>query len=469
MTHGTVVPSFSRLMDIAFGGILLLTLFLMDNLGSGLTGMGAFLMARVTISHAVLGAAFILAYYSALEFTGVYGPKSATLRAEVRNRVAAVSLASLFVLLFPALSKTGAFSWMVVPCFWIACSAGTVALAALRRSVKSRSGNPRRETLIVGSGPLALELSDRLKLGRDSRVVGFVDSPNGHRVPDEIQQNLVGSLENLDRLLMTQIVDRVMIALPVKSCYDQIQNTIAICEEAGVQCEYQPRFFELCLARPTYEIAHEQPTVRLDVVQNDYRLVLKRAMDVIGAASGLVLLAPVMVTIAVAIKLTGPGPLLFVQQRFGLNKRRFAMLKFRTMVANAEALQSALETRNEVSGPVFKMRRDPRVTRIGAFLRKTSLDELPQLANVLRGEMSLVGPRPLPIRDVSRFDAPHLMRRFSVKPGLTCIWQISGRSNTTFEDWLQKDLTYIDKWSLTLDLTILAKTIPAVLKGAGAV
>jgi lipopolysaccharide/colanic/teichoic acid biosynthesis glycosyltransferase len=136
---------------------------------------------------------------------------------------------------------------------------------------------------------------------------------------------------------------------------------------------------------------------------------------------------------------------------------------------DAEALQPTLEIRNEAAGPVFKMRIDPRVTRAGAFLRKTSLDELPQLLNVLRGEMSLVGPRPLPVRDVSRFDAPYLMRRFSVKPGLTCLWQISGRSNTSFQDWIQKDLQYIDNWSLTLDLTILAKTFPVVMKGTGAV
>ena len=208
--------------------------------------------------------------------------------------------------------------------------------------------------------------------------------------------------------------------------------------------------------------------MQLGVVVDDYRLDLKRAIDLLGAVAGLIMLGPFMLLIAAAIKLTSRGPAVFVQHRYGQNKRKFPMLKFRTMVAEAEALQQSLESRNEAQGPVFKIRDDPRMTRIGRLLRKTSLDELPQLINVLRGVMSLVGPRPLPARDVSRFDSPRLMRRFSVKPGLTCLWQISGRGNTTFEDWVRKDLYYIDNWSLILDFTILARTIPAVLKGTGA-
>jgi lipopolysaccharide/colanic/teichoic acid biosynthesis glycosyltransferase len=145
------------------------------------------------------------------------------------------------------------------------------------------------------------------------------------------------------------------------------------------------------------------------------------------------------------------------------------MYKFRTMVRDAEKLQASLESQNEVRGPAFKIRNDPRITSIGRFLRKTSLDEFPQFLNVLKGEMSLVGPRPLPSRDVSRFDNASLMRRFSVKPGLTCLWQINGRSsNTDFESWITLDLKYIDEWSLLLDLAILAKTVPAVLRGSGA-
>ena len=183
---------------------------------------------------------------------------------------------------------------------------------------------------------------------------------------------------------------------------------------------------------------------------------------------GLLLGMPLLLLIALAVRLSGTGPVLFVQQRYGRNRRAFPMYKFRTMVCNAEALQDDLEHLNEACGPVFKIRRDPRVTRIGRWLRRTSLDELPQLWNVLRGDMSLVGPRPLPLRDVDRFSAAATMRRFSVRPGLTCLWQVNGRSDLPFEDWMTLDLQYIDRWSLLLDLRILARTVPAVLRGVGA-
>ena len=159
----------------------------------------------------------------------------------------------------------------------------------------------------------------------------------------------------------------------------------------------------------------------------------------------------------------------FVQDRVGLNKRRFRMYKFRTMVGNAEKMQSELESLNEADGPVFKIKNDPRVTRLGKYLRKASLDELPQLWNVLMGDMSLVGPRPLDLRDYNGLDEDWLRRRFSVRPGITCLWQVNGRSSTSFQKWMELDLQYIDHWSLWLDVKVMAKTIPAVLRGVGAV
>jgi lipopolysaccharide/colanic/teichoic acid biosynthesis glycosyltransferase len=168
------------------------------------------------------------------------------------------------------------------------------------------------------------------------------------------------------------------------------------------------------------------------------------------------------------VKFTSKGPVIFKQQRYGLNKRRFTMYKFRTMVADAEARQRELESLNQTSDPTFKLRGDPRITTVGRFLRNTSLDELPQLINVLLGDMSLVGPRPLPVRDVSLFSEAWFMRRFSVKPGLTGLWQVSGRSNINFSQWIKLDLEYIDSWSVLLDLKILARTLPAVLRRDGA-
>jgi lipopolysaccharide/colanic/teichoic acid biosynthesis glycosyltransferase len=181
------------------------------------------------------------------------------------------------------------------------------------------------------------------------------------------------------------------------------------------------------------------------------------------------LLAPVLAIVAILIRLTSPGPVLFVQKRLGLNKRHFNVYKFRTMVVDAEKRMLEIEHLNEVSGPVFKIKNDPRITPIGRFLRKTSIDELPQLFNVLIGDMSLVGPRPLPVRDYEGFNEDWQRRRFSVRPGITCLWQVGGRSSIPFEKWMELDLQYIDKWSLWLDLQILLRTIPAVLRGSGAV
>jgi exopolysaccharide biosynthesis polyprenyl glycosylphosphotransferase len=194
----------------------------------------------------------------------------------------------------------------------------------------------------------------------------------------------------------------------------------------------------------------------------------KRILDITVAAAALLFFSPVLLIAALAIKLTSPGPVFFLQERIGLNKRRFKIFKFRTMVPNAEKMMCALEKHNEATGPVFKIRNDPRITRIGKFLRKTSIDELPQLINVLRSDMSLVGPRPLPLRDYEGFNEDWQRRRFSVKPGITCLWQVNGRSEISFNQWMLLDLQYMDEWSLWLDLKILAKTLPAVLRGAGA-
>jgi len=203
-------------------------------------------------------------------------------------------------------------------------------------------------------------------------------------------------------------------------------------------------------------------------ISEGWQLILKRVIDFTIALLALILLSPVLLLTATAIALTSPGPVLFVQRRVGLHKREFPVYKFRTMVLDAEKRLRDLEHLNEVSGPVFKITKDPRITSVGRFLRKTSIDELPQLINVLTGDMSLVGPRPLPIRDYEGFNEDWQRRRFSVRPGITCLWQVSGRSSIPFEKWMELDLQYIDGWSLWLDMRILLQTIPAVLKGEGA-
>jgi exopolysaccharide biosynthesis polyprenyl glycosylphosphotransferase len=278
----------------------------------------------------------------------------------------------------------------------------------------------------------------------------------------------IGTLEQLEQILMRQVIDEVVIALPVKSRYHEIQQAIGVCERAGVRAKYGADLFESRVASPRYDTDDGGAFVAMHVVPDGYRLVVKRAIDVVGATAALVVLAPLMLLVALAVKLTSSGPIIYAQDRCGFNKRPMRMLKFRSMRAEAEQQQATLEDRNEAQGPVFKIRDDPRITPLGRMLRKYSVDELPQLFNVLRGDMSLVGPRPLPWRDVHRITRPSDMRRFSMRPGLTCLWQVQGRSNLGFERWVELDLEYIDRWSLGLDCQILLKTIPAVLSGKGA-
>jgi exopolysaccharide biosynthesis polyprenyl glycosylphosphotransferase len=202
---------------------------------------------------------------------------------------------------------------------------------------------------------------------------------------------------------------------------------------------------------------------------DSWHRIAKQALDAVGALVLLLTTSWLFAAVAVAIRFTSPGPVFFKQQRAGLNGRPFVMLKFRSMVSNAEQRKHEIERLNEMAGPVFKVSNDPRVTPVGRFIRKWSIDELPQLINVLRGDMSLVGPRPLPVDEVKRFDDFAHRRRLSVKPGLTCLWQVMGRNQISdFKEWVRLDLQYIDNWTFWLDLKILAKTIPAVFRGTGA-
>jgi exopolysaccharide biosynthesis polyprenyl glycosylphosphotransferase len=436
-------------------------------------GFGAILAIRITVKNLFLTALFLLTWVIAFRAFRAFSRSRPSQAAPLGRKLIQVTMAcivaSAFALLCTLTTHSVAFTDRIVlylvPAAILACLCGRLVAGRIARSLRGR-----RSLIIVGSGPRALALYERLRepSHTPTRVLGFVDSPNAHPVSAAIRGHMLGGLDDLEAIVMKQPVDEVLIALPAKSCYDQIQAAIHTCERAGVEAKYLADVYQLSLARAQFEEDEFLPMVSLKVVPDGYRQLVKRSIDVAGAMVGLAILGPVMLAVGVAIRLTSPGPALFTQERYGLRKRRFRMYKFRTMVRNAEMLQAGLEHRNQAEGPVFKIHGDPRITPIGRLLRKTSFDELPQLLNVLRGEMSLVGPRPLPKRDVSRFDDASLMRRFSVKPGLTCLWQVNGRSNTMFSSWISQDLLYIDTWSLSLDLRILIKTIPAVLHGTGA-
>jgi len=252
--------------------------------------------------------------------------------------------------------------------------------------------------------------------------------------------------------------------------FGQVEKAIQACEIEGVEAWLVADFFKTQVSRTALDDFQGRPVlVFRSAPEASWQGVFKQALDLSVAFLLILLLLPVWLLVPIAIRLSSPGPVLFRQRRCGLNGAPFTMLKFRSMVSNAEQLKQELAALNEMGGPVFKVTNDPRVTKIGRLLRKYSIDEVPQLFNVLRGEMSLVGPRPLPVDEVRRFDDPAHRRRLSVKPGLTCLWQVSGRNKVKdFKDWVRLDLEYIDNWSLWLDVKILWRTIPVVLTGEGA-
>jgi exopolysaccharide biosynthesis polyprenyl glycosylphosphotransferase len=323
---------------------------------------------------------------------------------------------------------------------------------------------PKREVLIVGSGRGGQAAYEEMVDSPVYNVVGVLD--DSFVGSGAMRERYLGGLELLETLLKENPVSVVYCSLPVKSMYEPIQQVIAVCEKFGVEVRHSSHLFQTKIARLERRPGANYSILRM--VREDSTRYAKRAMDLVGAGSLLLLTSPIMIAAGIAIKMSSRGPIFFSQDRYGLHRRRFRIFKMRTMVVNAEVLQAQLEGQNELGGPVFKIKQDPRVTRVGAFLRKTSIDELPQLWNVLMGDMSLVGPRPLAVRDVLKIEDSAQLRRFSVMPGITCIWQVSGRNNTDFANWIRQDLEYIDSWSLLLDIKILLGTIPAVLWGKGA-
>ncbi len=272
----------------------------------------------------------------------------------------------------------------------------------------------------------------------------------------------------LTTFLTSSVVDEVIFAIEPADL-PHVEESLVVCERLGVKAHVSLSMERMQVAKTVTSDLRGIPMLTFTTTPFDERdLLVKRAFDVVMAIALLGLTAPLLALVAVLVKVTSSGPVLFKQIRAGANGRPFVMYKFRSMCENAEVLQGQLAGANEMSGPVFKMRNDPRLTPIGRFLRRTSFDELPQLWNVLRGEMSLVGPRPPVPSEVARYESWQ-RRRLSMKPGLTCLWQISGRSEIAdFEQWMKMDLKYIDTWSLALDMRIIAKTVPAVLTGRGA-
>jgi len=323
--------------------------------------------------------------------------------------------------------------------------------------------------LIVGCGPAAVAFAKSLRerSAWNNRMVGHLRVPGEECKPEAVP--LRGDLRDLEGLLDSEVVDEVVFAAPGRPI-ETFQGALAACDLRGVDVLVTmhgmvPTSGKVELANVT---GFDMPMLGCSrVPQSQGTLLMKRALDIAGSLAAILLFVPVMLATAIAIKIDCEGPVFFKQVRSGRNGRKFVMYKFRSMCIDAEARRAELEKLNEMDGPVFKMTHDPRITRVGRFIRKTSIDELPQLFNVLLGHMSLVGPRPPLPSEVAQYEAWQ-RRRLSVRPGITGMWQVSGRNNIDFAKWMELDLKYIDNWSLWLDVKILFQTVPAVLLRSGA-
>lgn len=379
------------------------------------------------------------------------------------------------------LFKISLFSIPFLLSFWV----GSTLLTALQRRClrillrKIHLGDHNEGRIVlVGTNAAAREYVDLIKANSEMgfRFVGYICStPDADVAADE----LLGNLNEHERIFKTNVIDEIVITLPIHDFNEELEALIDHASARGILVRlpmsqlFSSMFGHNVWRLKTENVAHPGDHASCDLVLSSghhlgWEYLAKRVFDFLAASMLLILTSPLMIGAALAIRFTSKGDVLFVQDRYGYNGRVFKLYKFRTMIQNADEMQEALRKHNEREGAAFKIKDDPRITGVGRFLRKSSIDELPQLLNVIKGEMSLVGPRPLPLADYERFKEVAHMRRLSVLPGITCTWQAGGRDNVTFDEWMELDMAYIDNWSLLSDFLILLKTVPAVLFGRGA-
>lgn len=322
-----------------------------------------------------------------------------------------------------------------------------------------RSRRYNKNVLIIGAGKVGIQIRNHVMANTSCHFVGFLDD---YKNSDQV----LGTIQNIEQLIARHKVQEIYITIPSEK--NIINELITSIRKYDIQIKIIPELFELVTSSISFDQAYDYPCI--EIVKTPLRglnLFLKRAADIILSLLGIIMISPILMIVALFIKFDSKGPVFIHQKRIGKNGAPFHMHKFRSMVNNAEELKEQLEKYNEADGPAFKMKNDPRITRVGRFIRKFSIDELPQLFNVLKGEMSLIGPRPPLPNEVEQY-SDFQWRRLDIRPGITGLWQVSGRSDINFDEWVKLDLYYIEKWSISLELKILIKTIPVVLKGEGA-
>src|SRR6266571_1847054 len=434
-----------------------------------------YLSQRVKVGNAILGVLLLVCWYGAFAAQGLYtSHRLSSGFKELREIARAIAICSVALLVaaqvghWPTINLRTAGSFALVS--FVLMAGVRMGLRYNLRRLRA-SGHNLKTLVIVGAGERAQRFAAHMKRRQDLgyKVIGFVDSDPAYSTTSLEGAPYMGTIEDLPRLIAHEVIDEVTVALPIKSHYTQIETAVSLLEEQGITTHVLSDLFPQKLARSQAVDFDGAPIVTLGSAPPfSWRTEAKRIIDLTVSTTLLIICAPLFALVAIAIKFDSHGPVFFIQERVGFSKRRFRMIKFRTMSVDAESRMKDIEHLNEKSGPIFKIKKDPRITRVGKWLRKTSIDELPQLINVLVGDMSVVGPRPLSVRDAVRMEEAWQKRRFSVKPGLTCLWQVSGRSNLSFEQWMQLDLEYIDHWSLKLDASILLRTIPAIVLARGA-
>ncbi|MEM7583280.1 MAG: sugar transferase [Acidobacteriota bacterium] len=467
-THRHLLHESFKLVDLLIMSVALVAAYWLSTANS----LATVIAEQARLENVPLLVVLWIAWHLVFYRLGLYGSR----RLVTRHREAldvfwATTLGSLLISSAASILNIPLRNPEFLLTFWTLSSLLTVIGRLSVRFILERArvrGRNLRNVLVVGTNSRALYFADMLRgnpeLGYE--ILGFVDDEWEGSDAVLRRGELVASFDNLSQYLSDHVVDEVVVALPFSKSYEQSSRILSICEVQGITVRFLWQFAEPKLAEAKIESFHNMPVLTLESgTTGQGQQLIKRLFDVCVSAVLLIALAPLFLMTALAIKLTSKGPVFFVQERVGFRKRTFSLFKFRTMVPDAEQKLAEIEHLNEVSGPVFKIKNDPRVTRIGAFLRQTSVDELPQLWNVFKGDMSLVGPRPLPIRDFKGFEDDQHRRRFSVPPGLTCLWQVSGRSSIGFEQWMELDLEYIDTWSLWLDFKLLLWTVPVVLEG----
>jgi exopolysaccharide biosynthesis polyprenyl glycosylphosphotransferase len=437
---------------------------------------GQFLSMRVKALNLGLFLGFLLVWRGVFYLFGLYRSRRFSTRwAEIIDVIKATSSGTLVIYITSILFRIQMVNPTFIAVFWTASSAIAISSRLLLRYALEQArirGRNLRHMVIVGTNPRAVQFAQKIeeKPELGYRIIGFVDDQwAGIGEFRKTGYAMVADFNDFPTFLRERVIHEVVVCLPVNSFYQQASRIIALCEEQGIIVRFLSSIFNLKLGRSKTEQFEDDSVVAVYTgAMQGWQLLAKRMLDLSLSLILLIILAPLFLLTILLIKLTSSGPIFFIQKRVGLSKRRFCLYKFRTMIPDAEQQLAQVENLNEASGPVLKIKNDPRITPIGKLLRRTSIDELPQFINVLKGDMSLVGPRPLPLRDYNRFDQDWQRRRFSVRPGITCLWQVDGRSKIAFEKWMELDMQYIDQWSLWLDFKILAKTIPAVLKGSGA-